>query len=113
MNQNGFNQNNFAEFSGFTNSPTTITQQPGSTKKVIKTSSFYNYQWDEKPSQNGKFKYGLFQCCRCDSVDSEESVVRKISNIHATIAIITCFIPFPGWCHISDLNGEVADVVGI
>jgi hypothetical protein len=69
------------------------TRQPALTRP-------FDYQWYEKTSPNGEFKYGLCQCCSGPSC------------CIAIMTIIFCFIPLPGWSLIAQLNAEVADVVG-
>lgn len=97
MYQNGFNSNFVAPLSGF-ESNNVVTQQ------LNKRPTFkrpYDYDWSSKSSQNGEFKYGLFECCSGPN-----------GCLNSTCAIIFCFIPFPGWVIGLNLNGEVADVVG-
>jgi len=100
MYQNGFNQSTYAGFNpNYNTGP--VTQQPGMFLRRVPTMKRpYDFQWHEKTSQNGEFKYGLCQCCSGPS------------GCQAIIAIIMCFIPWPGWCVTAQINGEVADVVG-
>ena len=97
------NQNRNTVYPGYNNmnyNPA-ITQQPGFYNRRQPTPQKpYDYAWHEKPSQNGEFKYGLCQCCSSPS------------SCGAICAIICCFIPWPGWCFTSNLNGQVAEVVG-
>jgi len=100
MNQNsGFNQISnigFNNLNGNNNNTNTLTQQPNNAKFC----DVYDYQWYDKPSQNGEFKYGLFQCCQSEYA------------IQAILPIAGCFCPCPLYIAVADLNGEVADVVG-
>jgi hypothetical protein len=79
----------------------TFSQQPRMVKRRQPTLTRpYDYQWHEKTSPNGEFKYGLCQCCSGPS------------GCIAIMAIIMCFIPLPGWALMAQINAEVSDVVG-
>ena len=108
MNQNsGFNQMSdsaFNNLNGNNNNPNTLTQQPSLFQLCCNHAKFtgeFDYQWYDKPSQDGEFKYGLCDCCNDAS-----------QTIHAITAILGCLIPFPFCIAVANLNGEVADVVG-
>jgi len=102
MFQSGFNQNNVTPMTGFNDSNfnPAIRQQPfrnGNARSMLA----YNFGWAEKPSQNGEFKYGLFECCSGPN-----------NGCLGLFYIILCLIPFPGWLMVATLNSEVASVVG-
>ena len=101
MFQSGFNQNYVTPMSGFNNyNPNpTATQQP-SRNRIPTYKNPYDYAWAEKPSQNGEFKYGLFQCCKGPN------------GCLGILYIVLCLIPWPGWPMVAVINGQVADVVG-
>jgi hypothetical protein len=100
MYQNGFNQSTYSGFNPYYNTGP-VTQQPGMYLRRQPTMKRpYDFQWHEKTSPNGEFKYGLCQCCSGPS------------GCIAIMAIVMCFIPWPGWFLTAQINGEVADVVG-
>ena len=99
MFQSGFNQNYVTPMSGFNDNSfnPAIRQQPNGNKYTIMR---YDYAWAEKPSQNGEFKYGLFQCCNGPN------------GCLGILYTVLCLIPWPGWTMVAVLDGEVAGVVG-
>ncbi len=88
----GLNNNNNMGFN-----PAVISQfkkQPTFTKP-------FDYQWHEKTSPNGEFKYGLFDCCS-----------GPMGAFDSTFAMVYCILPFPGWLIIADVNGQLAGIIG-
>ncbi len=71
----------------------TVSQQPLHMR--------YDFDWESKPSTNGEFKYGLFQCC---------------GGPTETISVVCLFfmsvIPWPGWFLIAQANYELGKVIG-
>ena len=102
MYQTGFNQSNFVSpMTGLnnTNNLNPVVIQPLKKHPTIKKP--YDYQWYEKTSQNGEFKYGLFECCSGPN-----------GPVDGTLAVICCFVPWPGWILTASINGELAGLVG-
>ena len=71
----------------------TVSQQP--------LHMIYDFDWDSKPSTNGEFKYGLFQCCSGPT-----------EKIWVVCLFFMSVIPWPGWFLISQANYELGKVIG-
>lgn len=80
-----------------------VSDQPHGRRKnrPIRPIEFYDLKWAEKPSTNGKFKYGLFECC---SGPNGESFI-------PFVMICTLFMPC-GYIYHAMLDGEIADAIG-
>jgi hypothetical protein len=100
MNRNNFGQNSVFPSSNFNSRSSVANNQPSRSMRI---KMYYDSKWAEKPSQNGNFKFSLFECCSgpnsCDN-----------SGI-GFLAIFSLFIPF-GCINIALLNSEVASVIG-
>jgi hypothetical protein len=93
-----YNQSNYVTtMSGLNNNPTVTSQL----KKHPTFKKPFDYEWHEKQSPNGEFKYGLFECCSGPN-----------GTFDSTCAIIFCFIPWPGWFLTASVNGELAGIIG-
>ena len=70
-----------------------VTQQPLHLR--------YDFDWESKPSTNGEFKYGLFQCC---SGPTETDTVMCLFFMSVLL--------WPGWILLAQANYELGEVIG-
>ena len=74
--------------------PDAIVRQPTFKKP-------FDYNWEQKPSTNGQFKYGLFECCSGPT-----------PPCYVVLIFIMSVIIYPGWVVLAITNCDVAEVVG-
>jgi len=104
MYQSNLNQSNYVTPMSGLNNNTNVGFNPAVTSQFKKHPTFrkpFDYEWHEKTSPNGEFKYGRFQCCSGPN-----------GTYDSTCAIICCFIPWPGWFLTANINAELADIIG-
>jgi len=96
MNQSSFGSNFVSTGRGLNNNNTKVYNQPNLMTELQTYNKTYDYQWAEKKSSNGKFKYGLFECC---------------SGPNGCCYSTILFLPF-GCIPLARINGELARVIG-
>ncbi len=100
MNRNTFGQSSVFPSSGLNSRSSVANRQPSRSMRI---KMYYDSKWAEKPSQNGNFKYGLFECCKGPN-NCENGAV-------GFMTVFAFFVPF-GCLSIASLNSEVASVIG-